>query len=248
MEKANLTKQIALVTGGAKGYGAGITAALRDAGATVYITGRDQAALDKTAKATGAIPVRADVTSPADWDKLFAKIQRDQDRLDILVNNAGLAVSIKPLADQSDADIIASLAVNLTGAALGSKRAAALMKAQGTGLIVNISSGCQRYAWPGWAVYSAAKAGLAQLAKCLYTELRPHGVRVTTIVPFWGATEFTSTTPDLAGHPAGDPAVRAKCMQPIEMGNVIVHLATLPPHLEVLEYTVLPTVQDIMPL
>ena len=236
--------KIAIVTGGAKGYGAGIAAALKARGMTVWITGRDEAALRATGRRLGVKFIKADVTSAADWDRVFAQLPG---RLDVLVNNAGHAVRILPADQQSDAELAQSIAINLTGAMLGCRRAAPLMKRQASGTIINISSVCAKYAWPGWAAYSAAKAGLVQVSKCLYTELREHGVRVTTVTPSWGATEF-ATTPDLASHPVRDPKIRERCMQPIELGKVVADICAMPSHLVVLDYTVLPLVQEFVPL
>jgi len=238
-----LAKQIAIVTGGSTGYGTGIAAALRAAGADVWITGRQRERLEPVAAKLGVRYAVADVTQPADWDRLLGQVGR----FDILVNNAGAAGRIQPLADQPDDEIIASLSVNLTGAALGCARAARIMKQQKSGMIINVSSVCAKYAWPGWSVYSAAKAGLGQLTKCLYVELREHGVRVTTLIPSWGATDFAAT-PDLAGHPARQADIRRQCIQPGELGEIVVHICALPAHLNVLEYTVVPRVQEIMPL
>jgi len=151
------------------------------------------------------------------------------------------------LTEQTDDDIAESIAINLTGTILGCRRAATVMQQQKSGTIINISSICAKYAWPGWSVYSAAKAGVGSVTKCLYTELRAHGVRVTTLIPSWGATDFAAT-PDLAGHPVRDAAIRAQCTKPVELGEIAAHICTLPPHLEVLEYTVVPMVQEIMPL
>lgn len=246
--KTSLNGMTVIVTGGSKGYGAGIARVLRRCGATVWITGRDATALGSAAEQFDVQGVVADVTSGADWDRLIQRVLDATGRLDVLVNNAGAAVSIKPLEEQSDDDIAQSIAVNLTGSLLGCRRAAPIMKKQGSGTIINVSSVCQRYAWPGWSVYSAAKAGLAQASKCLYAELREHRVRVTTLVPSWGATEFTSTTADLGDAPSRDADIRAKCTKPEELGDIVAHICSLPPHLEVLEYTVMPMVQEIMPL
>ncbi|MBN1513516.1 MAG: SDR family oxidoreductase [Phycisphaerae bacterium] len=246
--QASLNGLTVVVTGGSKGYGAGIAGVLRQHGADVWITGRDRSALEKTAERLNAHAVAGDVIRGTDWDRIVQQVLGATGRLDVLVNNAGSAVSIKPLEKQSDDDIAQSIAVNLTGSLLGCRRAAPIMKEQGSGTIINVSSVCQRYAWPGWSVYSAAKAGLAQASKCLYAELREHGVRVTTLVPSWGATEFTSTTADLGDAPSRDADIRAKCTTPEELGDVVAHICSLPPHLEILEYTVVPMVQEIMPL
>jgi NAD(P)-dependent dehydrogenase (short-subunit alcohol dehydrogenase family) len=69
----SLQGKIALVTGGAKGFGLGIAQALARAGARVWITGRDQAALDTAARGTGLTAIRADATSPADWDRWWRR-------------------------------------------------------------------------------------------------------------------------------------------------------------------------------
>ncbi len=122
------------------------------------------------------------------------------------------------------------------------------MKKQRSGTIINISSICQKYAWPGWSVYSAAKAGLAKASQSLYLEVREHGVRVTTLLPSWGVTDFAGTTPDLDGAPTNDPEIREKCTKPEELGDVVAHICSLPKHLVALDYTLVPTIQEIMPL
>ncbi len=239
--------KIVLVTGGSKGYGAGIAEVMKQAGAVVWITGRDQDALDATAKRLGVNAIRADVTSPADWDLVFAAIQAESGRLDVLVNNAGGGGKIAPMEEQTDAAIAEVIAINLTGQLYGCRRAAKVMKQQRDGIILNISSGCALHAWPGWGPYSAAKAGLNQFSHCLYTELREAGVRVTTITPYWGATDFVAAAA-IAGHPAGDPAIRPKCMQPLEMGQMVLDICRTPAHLVIPDITVQPLVQQIEPM
>lgn len=234
----------AVVTGGAKGYGAGITRVLSGRGVQVCATGRDETALDRIASETGATPVRADVTVPQDWDRVFSTVTEQGRELDILVNNAGAGIKIAPLTEMTDEEIRQSIAVNLTGAVFGCRRAAEHMKKQGNGTIINISSVCQGRAWPGFAVYSAAKAGISQLSKCLYTELRESGVRVTTLVPSWGATGFG----DAAGLPSRPPETSAKCIQPEELGKIVADICELPSHLEIQDMTVWPLIQEVVPM
>lgn len=236
--------QIALVTGGAKGFGLGIAEKLRDAGARVFITGRDQAALDRAAHALGVTAIRADATSGADWDRVLAKITQAAGRLDILVNNAGGGVKIAATEDQTDESITATFALNFTAAALGCRRIAPMMRQQRSGIIVNISSVAAHHAWPTWGVYGAAKAALNHFSKSLYLELRPHGVRVTTISPSWGATEFT----DAAGLGPRDAATLAQCIKPAEIGQLVADTCALPRHLCVQETVLWPTVQEVSPL
>jgi NAD(P)-dependent dehydrogenase (short-subunit alcohol dehydrogenase family) len=242
--KTDLSDQVAIVTGGAKGYGAGIAQSLKRKGVRVWITGRDESALANTASRLEVHWLRADVTSPIDWDRLFDQVMGETGRLDILVNNAGAGLRIAPLAELTDDEIHESIAVNLTGAILGCRRAAQVMAHQGSGTIINVSSSCQEQAWPGWSVYSAAKAGLAQLSNCLYTELREEGVRVTTLIPSWGATQFL----DAASLPDFEPEVAAKCIQPDDLGDLVVTICELPPHLEMQDVRLWPLIQKVEPL
>lgn len=236
--------QVVLVTGGSRGYGYGIAQVLRGAGAKVWITGRDEAALKKAAGRLKVEALVADVTSPADWDRVFKTVLARHGRLDVLVNNAGGGIRIAPFAEQSDESLEAIVRLNLTGQMFGWRRAAKVMRKQKSGLIVNMSSGCALHAWPGWGPYSAAKAGLNQASHCLYTELREAGVRVCTVTPYWGDTSFR----DAADVPQASADVRRKMMQPAEMGQLVLDICKLPVHLVIPDVTVQPLVQQIEPM
>lgn len=237
----SLQNKTVIVTGGSRGFGAGIAKAFASAGATVWITGRNEQKLAQTAAEIGAHPFVADAGSSDDWDKLMAAVIETSGRLDVLINNAGEGVKIGPASEQTDESIEQSIATNLTGAMLGSRRAAAVMQKQGDGLIVNIGSACSTHAWPGWSVYSAAKAGLLQFSRCLLTELRPHGVRVTSVLPSWGQTDFTEG----ANLPPREPEILEKCISPDDIGSMIVQIAELPPHLVTEETRLWPMVQPM---
>lgn len=239
-----LDGKTALVTGGSKGYGRGIAAALRAAGAHVYITGRDEGALTHAQREHDLIPIRADVTSTTDWDRVVSRILGESSRIDILVNNAGGGVRIASTAEQTDTSIEAAIALNLTSVLYACRRIAPIMRSQKSGIIVNISSSVAHHAWPEWGIYGAAKAGVNQFAKSLYLELRAHGVRVTTVSPSWGATEFT----DAAGLGARDAATLERCIKPAELGRIVTEVCSLPPHLCVQETIVWPTIQEVNPL
>ena len=234
----------ALVTGVAKGYGLGITQALVQAGYQVWITGRDTKALNRAASKLGATAIQADVTSTADWDRVFAVIDQAPGKFEVLVNNAGAGIHIAPAVEQSDADMDLALAVNLNGALYGCRRAAPRIVMAGGGTIVNISSVCARQAWAGWSTYSAAKAGLEQFAKCLYLEHREQGLRVTSLAPSWGATEFGAA----AKLDKQAAAVRKKSIQPAELGKIVADICALPSHLFVQEMVLWPSIQPVEPL
>lgn len=243
----DLTTATAIVTGGSKGFGTGIAEALKGQGAEVWITGRDQARLEATAQRLGVHAVGADVTRGEDWDRVMRAVMDARGRLDILVNNAGAGGHIGPLVDQTDDEIATTIAINLTGVLLGCRRAAAIMARQKAGIIINVSSVCALYAWPGWGTYTAAKAGLNKFSHSLYNELRPSGVRVTTLTPSWGATEFADAA-HLSGSPTQDPARRPRCIQPAEIGDLVVRICQVPDHLAVPDVTLQPLIQEISPM
>ena len=242
MVNADLNGKKAIVTGGGSGYGKGIAAALVRAGAEVWITGRNREKLEDAARAIGAKAIVADVTRGADWNRVFA----EAGDIDVLVNNAGFGGRIVPLAEQDDGEIAAVIAANLTGAILGSARAARTMAKRGKGVIVNISSVCALHAWPGWSVYTAAKAGLLKFSHALHTEMRPYGVKVMCVIPSWGKTDFNRAA-GISGA-SEDPSLAAKCMSPEQMGELVLGLIRLPFELTVPEVTIQPMVQDIVPM
>lgn len=239
-----LNGQTALVTGGAKGFGRGIAQALVGAGARVFITGRDPEALDAAARDLGVTGLRADVTSPGDWDRVISEILKTAGRIDILVNNAGGGIRIAPAEEQTDDSIAEVIALNLTGPIHGCRRVAPLLRKQKSGTIINISSSAAHHAWPTWGVYGGAKAGLNHFSRSLYAELRPHGVRVTTISPSWGATGFT----DAAGIDAMAPETVNRSIQPDELGRVVLDVCVLPAHLCIQETILWPMVQEVIPM
>lgn len=231
-----------IVTGGSDGYGKGIAKAFKAAGAQVWITGRNREKLVKSAAELGVEFIAADVSSPEDWDRVFAAVPE----VDILVNNAGAGGNIAPVAEQSDAEIINTININLTGTILGCRRAAQVMSARKSGMIINISSVCALYAWPAWSVYTAAKAGLAKFSHGLYTELRPYGVRVSCVTPSWGQTNF-NTAAGIQGASENQDMAK-KCTSPDELGAIICQIAEQPDHLAVPDITIQPMIQDICPM
>lgn len=229
-----------IVTGGSEGYGYGIAKKLKAEGAEVTITGRRLPLLQQAAKTLGVHCVQSDVSKPADWDNLFAAVGA----VDVLVNNAGAGIKVAPLAEYTDEEIDRSIGTNLSGVLYGCRRAAKIMAARQSGLIINLTSVCAHYGWPGFVAYTAAKAGLDMASRCLYTELRPFNVRVTVVTPSWGATNW-----DKAAH-CDDPydaELEAKKMQPAEMGGLIASIVEFPDHLMFPEVMVQPLAQEIIP-
>lgn len=243
MSQISLQGAVAIVTGGSVGYGYGIANILKQRGAQVWITARNAERLQASAAELGVQAVAADVTVPADWDRVVQTVLDDAGRVDVLINNAGAGINIAPLVDLSDDDIAACVATNLTGVMYGCRRVAPLLKAQGSGTIINISSICDQEAWPGFSIYGAAKAGLLSFSNHLYVELREFGVRVTCLTPSWGDTDFTAA---LGWKPRPDD-IRRRMTQPDDLGEIVAQVCELPSHLVMPRLMVLPLVQDIVP-
>lgn len=232
----------AIVTGGGSGYGMGIATVLAAAGAEVWVTGRNREKLFAAAGEIGARAFVADASKGEDWNRLLAEVGE----VDVLVNNAGFGGKIAPLTEHEDSGIAAVIATNLTGAIMGASRVARVMAKRRRGVIVNISSVCALHAWPGWSVYTAAKAGLLKFSHALHAEMRPYGVRVTCLIPSWGQTDFNRAS-GISG-PSEDPTLAKECISPSQLGKIVADIVALPDHLTVPELVVQPMIQEIIPM
>jgi NAD(P)-dependent dehydrogenase (short-subunit alcohol dehydrogenase family) len=131
-----------------------------------------------------------DVTKPETSERALAEALNAFGKVDFLINYAGGAGKVAPIEEMDDAVNRRIIDLNLTSTIMSCRTFAPQFKKQGYGKIVNVSSVCDRRSWPGWSVYSAAKAGVNAFTKCLYTELRPHGIAVTLLVPGGSNTGF----------------------------------------------------------
>jgi NAD(P)-dependent dehydrogenase (short-subunit alcohol dehydrogenase family) len=193
--------KVALVTGGSRGIGLAVAKALLEQGASVVITGTDQARLDAAAQelhgGASVIPVRADVRR---YDEVEAAVDAAAVRLgglDILVNNAGVGV-FRSVADTSLDDWDRVIGTNLTGVFHCTRAALPHLRARGGGWIINISSLASVNAFPEAAAYCASKAALNAFSEALMQEVRHDGIRVSYVMPGSVRTGFTGRTP--GGH------------------------------------------------
>jgi NADP-dependent 3-hydroxy acid dehydrogenase YdfG len=178
---------VALVTGASRGIGRATAIALAARGAKLALTSRNAEELEAVAsriRSAGgkAIALAGDVTERSEVERVVSAVQKRWGRVDILVANAG-AYHRRPVLDLSATDIEASLAVNFYGAVHAILAVLPAMVAQGSGQLVLVNSIDGRKALPGDAPYAIAKFALAGLGQALRQELRPHGIRVTTIFP-----------------------------------------------------------------
>jgi 3-oxoacyl-[acyl-carrier protein] reductase len=183
-----LREKIALITGGSRGIGRAVALAFAREGAEVAIVGySDHHALTQVAHELAALgktslAVRADVSQKAEVDSLVQQVLERWGRLDILVNNAGI-LHPSTLAEISEAQWSATLAVHLTGTFLCTQAVLPVMKAQGGGKIINVAAPSALRGSFGVADYAAAKGGVIAFTRNAASELRGANIQVNCISP-----------------------------------------------------------------
>jgi NAD(P)-dependent dehydrogenase (short-subunit alcohol dehydrogenase family) len=193
-----LQGQVGLVTGAGKRIGRSIALRLAEEGAAIvvnYATSQadaEEVVREIVARGSRAAAIQADVSKRVEVEKMFVAVQKEFGRLDILVNNAGMffAAKFEELTDEQWDGI---LDANLKSQFLCAQAAAPIMKRQGRGRIINISSLGGLLAWPGYTHYCVSKAGSIMLTRCLARALGPE-ILVNSVAP--GTIQFPGEPPD----------------------------------------------------
>lgn len=179
----DLTGKSAIVTGGAKGIGRGIAMRLAQAGAKVLVADMDEQAATQTAQNIDGQAFVADVSDEAQVEAMIATCKEKFGSVDILVNNAGIYPP-EPIAAMSAEDFERVLHVNLRSVFLTTKHVTEIMKAQGGGKIINITSiDALHPTMIGLAHYDASKHGVWGFTKNSALELAEHKIWVNAIAP-----------------------------------------------------------------
>lgn len=233
-----LAGQHAVVTGGGRGIGAAVAAALAAEGATVSVLGRDAARLAAQVESLGgaarAQGVAVDVTEEASVRSAFAAVRARFGRVGVLVNNAGEAGSA-PIAKSDLALWQRMLAVNLTGTFLCTREVLPEMTARRAGRIVNVASTAGLVGYAYVSAYCAAKHGVVGFTRAValecaktgvtvnavcpgYTETDMVGAAVANIVAKTGKTESEARAALVASNPQG------RMVQPAEVASAVLWL------------------------
>jgi NAD(P)-dependent dehydrogenase (short-subunit alcohol dehydrogenase family) len=213
----NFTGKVTLVTGGSRGIGRAIAAALLDRGSSVAITGRDESALarardDLARHGAGVESIQADVRDPAAVRRAVQQTVGRFGGLDVLVNNAGVG-HFANVADMTDTQWHEVIGTNLTGVFYCCRECLPHLRARGEGWIVNISSLAGANWFGGGGAYCGSKAALNAFSEALMQEVRHDNIRVSYVMPGSVDTGF-------AGHGGAAPWK----LSPEDVARVVIDL------------------------
>lgn len=184
--------KVVAITGASRGIGAAAARVFADAGAKVVLLARSGAEIQALAAEIGP-DAMALVCDVADWDQVqaaVAAVQARFGRLDVWIGNAGLIEPIARLADADPAQWAQAVQVNLTGVFHGMRAVLPVMKSQGGGTVITISSGAAHSPLEGWSAYCAGKAGAAMLTRAAHLEEGGNGLRIMGLSPGTVATDM----------------------------------------------------------
>lgn len=210
-----LEGKVAIITGGAQGFGAGIAQVYAREGATVVVTDINAGGAAKMAASLpgGAIGIGGDVSKLADVKDIVAKTLKAFGKLDIVVNNAGTSHLNKPLTEVTEAEFDQVFAVNVKSI-YNFAIAAVPAMAENGGCFVNIGSTAGLRPRPGLVWYNGTKGAVHIISKAMAVELAPQKIRVNVIAPVAGETPLLAT---FMGQDT--PEMRAKFVGTIPLGR-----------------------------
>src|ERR1700758_1666231 len=224
-----LSGRTAIITGGAQGLGFAIAERFVAEGARVVIGDLDgaaiQAATERLAGEDVAVAVRCDVTRAGDVDDLvFTAVERFGG-LDVMVNNAGITrdATMRKMTEEQFDQVIA---VHLKGTWNGMRSAAAIMRENKRGAIINMSSVSGKVGMVGQTNYSAAKAGIVGMTKAAAKELAYLGVRVNAIAPGLIRSAMTEAMPQRIWDEKVAEIPMGRAGEPSEVATVALFLAS----------------------
>lgn len=211
-----LDNKVALITGGASGFGKAIAETFGREGARIAIADIQEEPARAVAAAIGnsAIAVRCDVSKRADVDAAVKAALAAFGGIDILVNNAGMSHKRRPMLEVDEAEFDRLMAVNVKSIFLFAHAVVPLMRRKKSGVIINIGSTAGIRPRPGLTWYNASKAAVNLVSKSMAVELAPDGIRVCAVAP------VIAETPLLPTFMGGDsPELRAQFRATVPLGR-----------------------------
>lgn len=190
----DINGKVAIVTGASSGIGLATAKLLSSKGAKLALVARSKDKLEKLAKELpGALAIPADVSKVEEVKNMVKQAFEHFGRIDILINNAGRGYDVP--AEKTDGEIFHYLFdLDVVGPVVAMKEAIPIMRKQGGGAIVNISSGTALMYLPNMGPYSALKAALAQISLTAREELKEDNIDVTVVYPYITLTDFDKNT------------------------------------------------------
>ena len=225
-----LDNKTAVITGGAQGLGLAMAQAFVAQGARVVIADLDGAAAEAAARglSTGAqvgVGVACNVIDAGQVEAALEAAVTNFGSLDIVVNNAGITrdATMRTMTEEQFDQVIS---VHLKGAWNGTRLAAARMREQKSGTIINISSISGKVGMVGQTNYSAAKAGIVGLTKAAAKEMAHHGVRVNAIQPGLIRSAMTEAMPERIWNEKVSEIPMGRPGEPAEVASVALFYAS----------------------
>ena len=233
----NLKDQVAIVVGASSGMGRATAKTFAAAGARVVLAARSADKLEALAAEIGgeALACPTDARDVSQVEALIEMTAERYGRIDILVYATGTNIPARSLADLSHETWEMVIGTNLTGAFNCTKAVLPTMRQQQSGLIVYLSSGCVQLPDVSGVSYQASKCGLSGLAHGTHKEEQGNNIRTTVIFPGLCDTPLVLQRPTPT-----PPEVMAKALQPQDVADACLFVATLPPRARVPELVLLP--------
>jgi len=217
-----LKNKVVYITGGTKGIGYGVAKSLLEAGMRVAISGRNLKTADKAAAALGhkdqVLALESNVANLKDEKDAVAKILSKWGQLDVVLANAGVG-KFGPIDELSETDWNSMIDTNLTGAFYTLKASVEALK-KSKGYYITLASLAGTNFFAKGAGYNASKFGLVGFTQAAMLDLRPHGIKVSTIMPGSVATYFNDHIPNEKD---------AWKIQPEDIGKLVIDLLTMHP-------------------
>ena len=224
----SLSSKIVLITGGTRGIGKAIADKYLSAGASVILTGTKKSEIDLLNEKSQSDNIRymyADFSIPDSVSSFLTEIGK-LEKIDVLINNAGInKINLNTETSEEDYDLLDD--INLKAPYLLCREVSKIMKRNGYGRIINITSIWSTITRSGRSLYTATKWGLVGLTKTLAVELAPYDILVNAVAPGFTMTELTATTnSEEELHKIADIIPIKRPAQPDEIASLVLFLGS----------------------